>query len=303
MIITPHVIYTLKLDEDELSLMIQNKYPALSDFLISHDDFLIKEILQYPYIIILKNLIKNKFLKLKKPKNLLILLGKLLPHNSAVVVLIINSLRYYHVNYCVRKWIKKTHKKMNSYLQNTSFHQFYKFIIENRNNFMCDIFMKISPQLEKKIIFFKNVKSNHEFYLNLLLNQEIISSEIARNSIDFIFVEKLENNIIILLEKILKQFNITDINLNIILHKINCLQSINIKTYFNIVNKKQKFIDPNYYHIFINQSKYWDDLSQILFWKLIIYQKIEFGIQISKNVYHGNDFLDDAFRILENIKN
>lgn len=298
------MLYKSVLDNDEISYVIENQYPVLFQFLISSDKALLSEIILHPCLDVLKKLIKTKFTKLKEPKNLLILIEKNIPHGSATIVLLINLLRYCSTQSFVIGWMHKIRKKHECYLKNTVFTFFYNFVIndEVKSGFCCEYFVKITPQLEQYIEFFVSVEENHSFYIDLLFEKEILTKDIATNALNHIISLKDDKNLTLLYNSIINHYDCSEYNVNLrdLRNTIANIKDLSIQKYFSIIKRNEPFIGKEFYKIVILQSQLWDGYLQILFWKILIYQYVQFGWKVpfcKKN----NEFEYDASLIIGNL--
>ncbi|ELQ74756.1 hypothetical protein THOM_2317, partial [Trachipleistophora hominis] len=299
----PLMIYKSDLDDDDISDTISQKYPALCQFLKSPDNNLLLEILTYPCLAVLKKLIKSKFTKLAEPKNLLQLIEKMLPYNSTTTILLINLLRYCNSQPFVSEWIRRIRTTYDDLLQQTSFTLFYNYVIDNdTKNFYCEYFIKITPQLESYIEFFLSVNNNHEFYINLLFEKEITNKEIAQNTLNYLVNLEINDNLILLYNSVVKRYNLDEYNINLkeVKDIIDDIKKLNLKRYFAIIESGKPYINKEFYHITLLQSRKWDGYLQILFWKILIYQRIAFDWTVPDD-NNNNDFGKDALMVLDNL--
>lgn len=299
------MVYKYDLDNDEVSDTIGQKYPALCQFLKSPDSNLLPEILTYSCVAVLKKLIKTKFTKLAEPKNLLVLIEKMLLYNSTTTILLINLLRYCDSQPFVGEWMRKIRVKYGDYFQQTSFPSFYSYVIDDdtNNNVHCEYFIKISPQLESYIGFFLLANNNHNFYIDLLFEKEIMNKKIARNALNYLVGLDINDNLIMLYGAVLRRYNLEEysVDLKEVKNVLDDIKKLNIKRYFAIIESGKPFINREFYHITLLQSKKWDGYLQMLFWKILIYQKIAFDWTVPNNS-NNNEFGKDALMVLDNLQ-
>lgn len=295
-------MYVSHIDKDRILEEIEQKYPALNFYLREPDQIHITEILKYPYVRILKELIKKNFNKLKQPENLLKLLEDLLQQTNTAIILIVNILRFSSEKNEVIIWAQEIREKYSQYLTDSSFLEFYNFSINRKQNPSIDFSLRISFLLHEKLLFFATIESNKDFYIDLLIDKFIKNQNMATDVCQMLIFEKWTSSYDMLYKRLINEFNLTNFNQNLLelQNLMKKIEDLDLILYFKIVNSGHIFIQKEYYESLIAQSVYWDGYLQIIFWKILIYQKINFDFDVPYST-EKNEFEEDAFQILKRL--